>query len=308
LACESPRVVLMLVGPEREVCGAGGDDRDELRDLAFDGTRVGTAVERFEPGALATLGVAHAAAAADIGVGEAVRVVAVLAGEEVEQGGVVLAPFEALKAVEVGGFVQLALGAQLLMEEQAVATEARGNAADGLRRDAELASDLTEAGAAQEPMRDRKQELGQLRPVAGAKRLFGEVTPAVTALESLDAVWVRAAQEESCTDPAPRSRWLGVEWAGWVGAERGRRVNRRCGHAVGHCKLQAFRNLLSTTQFVSRNRRTKFFPGTVILRKYNPGSNPAAAIMAPSTVCRPAGNRSSARTSRSRPCRSYTAS
>src|SRR6185503_8471673 len=133
------------------------------------------------------------------------------------------------------------------MEEQAVATEARGNAGDGLRRDAELASDLTEARAAQEPMRDRKQELGQLRPVAGAKRLFGEVTPAVTALESLDAVWVRAAQEESCTDAAPRSRWLGVEWAGWVGAERGRRVNRRCGHAVGHCKLQAFRNLLSTT-------------------------------------------------------------
>ena len=94
-----------------------------------------------------------------------------------------------------------------------------------------LAGDLPEAGAAEEAVGDGQEELGLLEPIGGAERLLGEVTPTVAALETLDALGARRAAEEAGLHPAPGSRWAGVEWAGWVGTERGRRGGRRGGHA-----------------------------------------------------------------------------
>src|SRR5262245_13998299 len=165
------------------------------------------------------------------------------AEDEVELGRVELAPLEGAEAVEGLGLGELALGAMLLMEQQALACDAGGVAGDGLGRDGELAGDLAEGGATQEPVEDREQELGLLEPVAGAEGLLGEVTPAVTALEPLDALGRGVTAEEAGTDPAPASGWAGVEWARGIGAERGRLGGDRGGHVRG--SLQAPRPLQS---------------------------------------------------------------
>src|SRR6185436_13866864 len=93
--------------------------------------------------------------------------------------------------------------------------------------------DLAEAGAADQALTDGEQELGTLQPVGGTEGLLGEVAPAVTTLETLDAAGGGASAEGAGADPAPRTCWPAVEWAVFVGAERGYRGGGFGRHAPG---------------------------------------------------------------------------
>src|SRR6185369_16663050 len=108
---------------------------------------------------------------------------------------------------------------QLLVEEQAVASQAQGVPQHGLGRAAVLAGELAEAGAVGERVEGLGEQLGAAEPVAGAERLLGEVAPAVATAVTLDAAGLRAVGEEAGAHPVPRSGWAAVECAGIVGTE-----------------------------------------------------------------------------------------
>src|SRR5213078_371002 len=108
---------------------------------------------------------------------------------------------------------ELALGPQLLVEEQAMAPQTPHVAEDRLRRAVVLAGELAEAGAVGHGVERLGEQLRALEPVVGTEGLGGEVAPAVATAETLDALRGGAAGEEAGTQPAPRSRWLAVEWA-----------------------------------------------------------------------------------------------
>jgi hypothetical protein len=122
---------------------------------------------------------------------------------DVKASGVVLAELEGLEAIQSKGFVDPPAGPMEFVIEQAVTSEPRRMGEDGLRRDAVLACDLAEAGAGDQLVEDEWKELGTAKPVGRGESLRGEVTPAVTALEALDALRARLSGEQPRTDPAP---------------------------------------------------------------------------------------------------------
>src|SRR6185503_1385722 len=228
---------------EGERRGALGDDPEQGGDLALGGARVGPSPARLEPGPPPALPGTHGAAAPQLGVGEAMEVVALLADGEVELGRVVLAALEGAEAVEGEWLSELAPWPELFVEQQALAADAGREAHDGLGRDAELAGDLAEPGAADQPVRHGEQEPGLLQPVVAAEGLGGEVTPAVTALEPLNPVGCGVPAEEAGADPGPRTGCRVMVCTGRVGAEGGPEPRGRDRHAAGSpqvpCPLQS---------------------------------------------------------------------
>jgi hypothetical protein len=179
---QRPRVCGVLVAVELEAPGAGGDDAQHTGDLALDRTRVGTPERALQLGAAAALARGHAATAAELGVGEAVDIVREPPDHEQVLGGVVLAVLEGAQAVQGQRLGELALGAQALVEEQAVAAEAVRLAHDRLRRAGELAGELAVAGAVGQGV-DREGSAHEAPPVPTAARLPADyLQPLVRAL------------------------------------------------------------------------------------------------------------------------------
>jgi hypothetical protein len=118
-------------GAQLEGLGRGRDDAEQGGDLVFGRARVGTSQAGLELGTAAPLTPAHAPAAAQLGVGEAVEEVAVGADREVEGGGVVLAVLERDEAVDDQRLAERAAGTMELVEQQAVAAQAGGLGGDG---------------------------------------------------------------------------------------------------------------------------------------------------------------------------------
>ncbi len=203
------------------------------------------------------MGGAHAPRAAQLGVGEAIEEVGTLAGQDVVAGGVVLAPLEAQEAIEGQRLGERARGAVAEVEQQAVAAQPGGVGEHGLGGAGELAGDLAVAGAAEQAVENRHQQRGAFEPVAGAEGLVAEVTPAVTALVTLDAVGGLQAAEVTGADEVPARSRLAVMSALGVGTERGRLGGHVSLHDSRHRKPRAKHNHRSTTQPL----RTRRFAG-----------------------------------------------
>src|SRR3954467_15190053 len=109
-------------------------------------------------------------------------------------------------------------------------SEAVGVKQGRLRRDAVGARDLTQAAAGDERVKDGLQELGALEPVGRAEALVAEVTPAMTAAVTLNALGLGVASEEAVLDEAP-AHPVTMELTPWVRTERGSREGFREVHA-----------------------------------------------------------------------------
>jgi hypothetical protein len=92
---------------------------------------------------------------------------AVGAGGEVGVEGEVLGELEGLEAVDDEGFVEAGTPEQLAVEEEAVAAEACGVAANGGVRGSEGAGDLTEGSALAEEGGDGEEQVTATEPVGG---------------------------------------------------------------------------------------------------------------------------------------------
>ncbi len=149
----------------------GGDDAgDEFFHRAARGLGVGSPVTALELGALAPLRRRHRAAAAQLGVVEAVDEVRG-ADQEVQVEGPVLPALEAAKAIEDQRLARRPARAQRLVQQQAVAPEALRLALEGGVRDAELPRDLAQPRAAEQAGEERAQQLRALEPVGGGEGL-----------------------------------------------------------------------------------------------------------------------------------------
>lgn len=93
------------------------------------------------------------------------------AGGGVEVDRDVLGALEGLEAVDGDGLGRGVLGAQALVEEQAVAAQALGLAQDGGGRDGEVAGDLAVGGAGDEASEEAAREVGAFEPVGGGEGL-----------------------------------------------------------------------------------------------------------------------------------------
>jgi hypothetical protein len=198
-----------------------------MANSGFWGVRA--AVALLEGGSPALLARGHAAAAAQLGVGEPVEEMGAAAGHQVVPGGVELAVLERLEAVEGEGLGERAFGAMLLVEQQAVAAEPVGMEQHGLGGGVEGPGDLAQAGARDQAAQHGGEQPGSFEPVGGAEGLLAEATPAVTAAVTLDPEGRRLAVVEAIADDPPTDG-RGMKWAARIGAEggplRGRRAHR----------------------------------------------------------------------------------
>ena len=128
---EGARIVAVIVGIQLKNLGCRRDDAEQDGDLAFGGARIGAPQTGLELGTASALPPAHATAAAQLGVGEAVKEVAVTAHREVKGDGVVLAILERDEAVEHQRFRERAAGTMERMEQQTVAAQPGGVCGDG---------------------------------------------------------------------------------------------------------------------------------------------------------------------------------
>ena len=91
--------------------------------------------------------------------------------QEVEVHGPVLALLEGTEAVEDQGLVGRLAGPSDLVEEEAVAAEALGEALEGAVGDAHLAGDLAQAGAGDQTQEEGAEEVAAAQPVGGGEGL-----------------------------------------------------------------------------------------------------------------------------------------
>jgi hypothetical protein len=148
----------------------GHNAAHQLLDGLLRGAGVGASVAGLEPDSLALLAGSHAAAAAQLGLVEAVDVVRG-ADQEIEIEGPVVAGLQGAEAVEGQGLGGGGARPQVLVEEQAVAAQALDQALDGGMGHPELECDLAQAGAGEDAVVGGLQQLGVLEPVAGGEGL-----------------------------------------------------------------------------------------------------------------------------------------
>ena len=98
------------------------------------------------------------------------------------------------------------------MKQQAVASDAVGEEKHGLRRDAVRASDLAETATGDQLVENNLVEVGSLEPIGCPESLLAEMTTAVSAAVTLDAVGLGLALEEAVLDEAPAG-FVAVELA-----------------------------------------------------------------------------------------------
>jgi hypothetical protein len=146
-ASEGLRVGRVLIGVDRNRRTGRHDARHQLFDCAARGLGRGAAVLLLEPRASATLRRGERPAAAQLGIVEAVDVVGG-ADQEIQIEGPVLARLEASKTIEHERLAEVTTRAELLVQQQAVASESLRLALQGAGRDVELARDLAQARAA----------------------------------------------------------------------------------------------------------------------------------------------------------------
>jgi hypothetical protein len=123
--------------------------------------------------------------------------------QNVKERRIVLAVFEALKAVERDGFLDRALRAKAAVEQERMAPEPRSLAENRLGGNPELACDLPRAGTGDEAHEDRRQEIGTFQPVVGPEGLTAEISTAGVAPPTLDAARQSLSDEESGTNKTP---------------------------------------------------------------------------------------------------------
>ena len=205
--------------------------RQQPREVLLDPLGIRPAELRLELRPGLPLGVGHAALAPELGGGEPVEEVRVLAHRHVVVRGEVLAPLEALEAVGAQLLAERTLGPHLLMEQEAVPAQARHHPGDRGRRDAQLAGHLAKARARLQPPEHPGQQVGPAHPVGGAKGLVREAPPARQAAVALDEVRGALALEEADLLETPTLPVPQVEGTGRIGTERGRLGGKRRGHA-----------------------------------------------------------------------------
>jgi hypothetical protein len=160
----------MLIRADRGKAASGHDPANELLHTLPGRLGIRAAVALLEKRPFQPLRRSHRAAAAKLGVAEAVDEVRGT-DQEVQIEGPVLAVFEGAEAVEDEWFRGGLLRSLLLMEEQAVSTEPLGLALEGAVGDTEFAADLAQAGPADEAMKEGDQKVGASQPVAGGEGL-----------------------------------------------------------------------------------------------------------------------------------------
>src|SRR5215468_3609327 len=193
----------MLVGVELEPLWLGNHDSQKLGHFLLDRLGIWFAKKTLEPFPAPSLSLGHGALAAQLALGEAVEVVRPLAGQDVVARGMVLAVLEALEAIEGHGLRDRSLRPQLLVEELAVAAQARRHPGDGLRRDPLPPRRLAVADATHQQVEDGLQEVRELLPVGDEEGLAAEVSSAPTALVPLDDSRGSLASKEAVLDEPP---------------------------------------------------------------------------------------------------------
>ena len=169
-ACEGLRIGRVLVGGEDHRGAWRNDPPDELGDGLPRRLGVRPPVGGLERGALAPLARPQGAAAAKLGVVEAVDVVRG-PDQEVQVEGPVLAVLEGPQAVEHQRLGRCALRPERLEQQQAVASQALALALHAAVGEAELAGDLAQGRAADEAMEEGAEPVRVLEPVGGGEGL-----------------------------------------------------------------------------------------------------------------------------------------
>jgi hypothetical protein len=182
---KGPRIGLVLVGVQFERLGPASDDRQEVRHLLFNRSRVRPTEFPLELGATSLLGLGHRPAPAALALGEAVEVVGLLAHGDVVARRVVLAPLVALEAVERQRLSYSPSGPRLLVKQKAVPTQTGADAGNGARRDLVLAGDLAESRATHKAMEDGQEEPRFAQPVGRREGLIAEASTAGVTLVTL---------------------------------------------------------------------------------------------------------------------------
>jgi len=126
-------------------------------------------VTLLEPFSTTPLGGPHRAAPPQLGLVEAVDEVA-LPHDVIQIEGPVLAGFEGAEAIEDQGLGRRPARPEVLVEQQAVASQALDLALDGAVADPELAGDLAVPRTGERPEEESPQS-GPLQPVGGREGL-----------------------------------------------------------------------------------------------------------------------------------------
>ena len=120
-SAQRPRIVAVLVRVKGEGLGQRGESDEQSGDVAFDGAGIGPAESSLELGAPAALALGHAAAPAQLGVGEPIEEVALSPSGDMKQRGMKLTELEALERVESQGLGDRFAGPKLEMHQQGTA-------------------------------------------------------------------------------------------------------------------------------------------------------------------------------------------
>ena len=124
---------------------------------------------------------------------------------------------ESLKTIEDKRLIDLAISQKLVMKEQAVSTQTRDMAGDGVGRDAENPGGLAESGALGDEGRDGSKKFGSPEPVSEGEGGSGETTSTMAAAVVLYTPTITPTDVVSVTHEVP-IRASAVEVAPGVGA------------------------------------------------------------------------------------------
>lgn len=167
---QSQGISLVFIRSDRGSSAFGHDPSHEFLDTLSRGLGIGTTVSAFEKGSLLLLSGPHRAATAKLSLADPVHKVRGT-DQQIQVEGPVLAVLEGPKTVEDEWFGWSRLGTKLFMEEQAVAAQTLRLVLQCAVCDAELPTDLAQAGAADETMEKRFQEIGVTEPIGGGESL-----------------------------------------------------------------------------------------------------------------------------------------
>jgi hypothetical protein len=159
------RVGRMFVGADRGRRTRWNDPADQFLNALSGGLGIGPSVALLKVRSFPPLRGSHGATSAKLCLVESVHVMGD-PDEQVEIKGPVLAVLEGPEAIEDQRFLGRATGSHLLLKEKTMPPQAFGLALHGAVGDAELATDLAQAGAADQAMEEGLEEPCVFQPVA----------------------------------------------------------------------------------------------------------------------------------------------
>ena len=214
---DRPWIGLVFVRPKNDLTARWHDAAQQLLDLSFRRSGIGSTELGLELEASLFLCRPHRSAPAEFRIIESVDKER-LPHDQVQVHRPVLAVFEGAEAIEHDRLTRAACRPQLFIPQQAVPSQPIAEPSDGRVRDTEFSRNLSEPGTGDKTMKRRRKEPRTSKPIVDGEGLSTEVTPAMRTAVPLDLLGDLVAEEEPLLHVAP-STWISSRFTSSIGAE-----------------------------------------------------------------------------------------